>query len=131
MARRHRRRLSRWSYVLLGVATGATSSAMIGAFDPWSWQAILSYAAIVVVSVSARRADQWIAQAARRLVSNTMPRPVDRRPDPGRPESWCGEGVAHDHGACGDRWNPADPRDVEIARRWRPAPEPVSGRMDW
>jgi hypothetical protein len=34
------------------------------------------------------------------------------RPDPRRPGSWCREGVAHDHGACGSLWDSADYRDV-------------------
>lgn len=39
------------------------------------------------------------------------------RPDPRRPGSWCREGVAHDHGACGNKWNNHDPRDIEEAAR--------------
>ena len=41
-----------------------------------------------------------------------------RRPDPRRPESWCREGVAHDHGACGSLWNSVDALDMEKAARW-------------
>ncbi len=33
------------------------------------------------------------------------------RPDPRLVESWCREGVAHDHGACGRLWNPNDQHD--------------------
>ncbi len=40
------------------------------------------------------------------------------RPDPRLTESWCGEGVAHDHQACGTLWNSADPRDVPAAARY-------------
>lgn len=41
-----------------------------------------------------------------------------RRPDPRHTASWCREGVAHDHRACGPLWNSTDPRDVEEAARW-------------
>jgi hypothetical protein len=43
-----------------------------------------------------------------------------KRPDPRRPGSWCHEGVAHDHQACGlgAMWDSSDPRDVEEAARW-------------
>jgi hypothetical protein len=43
-----------------------------------------------------------------------------RRPDPRRPDSWCHEGVSHDHQACGlgTMWDSSDPRDVEEATRW-------------
>ncbi len=41
-----------------------------------------------------------------------------RRPDPRLPESWCGEGVAHDHGACGSLWDSNDARDMEEAACW-------------
>src|SRR5438105_8508351 len=46
-----------------------------------------------------------------------------RRPDPRRPESWCHEGVSHDHQACGlgSMWDSSDPRDVEEAARWADA----------
>ena len=37
------------------------------------------------------------------------------RPDPRRVTSWCHEGVAHDHQACGVLWNNHDPRDIEAA----------------
>lgn len=40
------------------------------------------------------------------------------RPDPRLTTSWCGEGVAHDHGACGALWDTSDPADVEAAARW-------------
>lgn len=46
-----------------------------------------------------------------------------RRPDPRRPESWCHDGVSHDHQACGlgSMWDSSDPRDVEEAVRWTEA----------
>lgn len=40
------------------------------------------------------------------------------RPDPRSPASWCHEGVAHDHRACGTLWDSADPQDIERAARW-------------
>lgn len=43
---------------------------------------------------------------------------IVRRPDPRLPESWCREGVAHDHGACGSLWDSTDRRDIEEAARW-------------
>ena len=48
------------------------------------------------------------------------------RPDPRLAASWCGEGLAHDHGTCGDLWNPFDASDVEAAARW--ADDHPSGR---
>lgn len=44
-----------------------------------------------------------------------------RRVDPRNTESWCREGVAHDHGACGSLWDSSDPRDLEEAARWASA----------
>ncbi len=54
---------------------------------------------------------------------------VVTRPDPRVRESWCGEGVAHDHQACGlgSMWDSSDPRDVEEARRWT-ASQPAAPR---
>lgn len=43
---------------------------------------------------------------------------IARRPDPRLRESWCGEGVAHDHQACGSMWDSSDPHDVAEAKRW-------------
>lgn len=45
---------------------------------------------------------------------------VVRRPDPRIRESWCGEGVAHDHQACGlgSMWDSSDPRDTAKALGW-------------
>ncbi len=40
------------------------------------------------------------------------------RPDPRLASSWCREGVAHDHQACGLLWNSVDPRDSEAAAIW-------------
>ncbi len=37
------------------------------------------------------------------------------RPDPRRPESWCREGVAHDHQACGSLWDSTSERDIAAA----------------
>jgi len=48
------------------------------------------------------------------------------RPDPRSAASWCDEGIAHDHRACGDLWNPFDACDVEAAARW--ADDHPSGR---
>jgi hypothetical protein len=39
-------------------------------------------------------------------------------PDPRLASSWCREGVAHDHGACGSLWNPRDPEHVKRAVEW-------------
>jgi hypothetical protein len=44
-----------------------------------------------------------------------------RRPDPRVPESWCREGVSHDHGACGSLWDSTDQREIEEATRWADA----------
>lgn len=49
------------------------------------------------------------------LAENTM---TAARPDPRLPESWCREGVAHDHQACGTLWDSTDYRHVEEAARW-------------
>ncbi len=43
---------------------------------------------------------------------------MTQRPDPRRASSWCREGVKHDHGACGTKWNNHDPRDIEEAARY-------------
>lgn len=43
---------------------------------------------------------------------------VVRRPDPRRPGSWCREGAAHDHRACGSLWDSTSQRDIEEAARW-------------
>jgi len=43
---------------------------------------------------------------------------VITRPDPRVIESWCGEGVAHDHNACGSLWDSSDPHDAAEAARW-------------
>jgi hypothetical protein len=40
------------------------------------------------------------------------------RPDPRLAESWCREGVTHDHGACGDLWDSTSRRDTFDAVRW-------------
>lgn len=40
------------------------------------------------------------------------------RPDPRVPASWCHEGVAHDHRACGTLWDSTSRRDIEQAARW-------------
>jgi hypothetical protein len=53
---------------------------------------------------------------------------VTKRPDPRLTGSWCREGVAHDHNACGWLWNPDDPVDVEAAARW--AAEQADTRRD-
>lgn len=54
---------------------------------------------------------------------------VVARPDPRVRESWCGEGVAHDHQACGlgSMWDSSDPRDVAEARRWTDS-QPAAAR---
>lgn len=41
-----------------------------------------------------------------------------QRPDPRLAASWCREGVAHDHQACGLLWNSSDQADIEAAARW-------------
>lgn len=53
---------------------------------------------------------------------------VITRPDPRVRESWCGEGVAHDHQACGlgSMWDSSDPNDVAEAERWI-AGQPAAG----
>lgn len=43
---------------------------------------------------------------------------IVRRPDPRLPESWCGEGAAHDHGACGSLWDSASTGDRKEADQW-------------
>jgi hypothetical protein len=40
------------------------------------------------------------------------------RPDPREADSWCGEGAAHEHEACGLRWDSSDPRDKARAGAW-------------
>jgi hypothetical protein len=41
-----------------------------------------------------------------------------KRPDPRLASSWCREGVTHDHGACGGKWNNHDPREIAEAARF-------------
>lgn len=43
---------------------------------------------------------------------------MPERPDPRLASSWCREGVAHDHRACGWLWNNTDQRDVAEAARY-------------
>lgn len=43
---------------------------------------------------------------------------VVRRPDPRLAQSWCQEGVAHDHRACGLLWDSTSASDREEADRW-------------
>ncbi len=40
------------------------------------------------------------------------------RPDPRTPTSWCHEGVAHDHGACGALWDSSSGQDRAEAARY-------------
>lgn len=59
---------------------------------------------------------------------------ADSRPDPRLASSWCFEGIAHDHDACGNQWNNYNAADVEAAVRWiddhpRPAEQNAGGAV--
>ncbi len=47
-----------------------------------------------------------------------MTGPITGRPDPRLATSWCREGAAHDHDACGLLWDSAARSDAEAAARW-------------
>ena len=40
------------------------------------------------------------------------------RPDPRDVESWCREGVMHDHAACGNLWDPTSQHDMRAAVKY-------------